>query len=272
MTAPGAGDRAASAAAWIARLWIVPVALLGWELAARLAGAVYFPPPSAILVRLHELWFSGPLGRLFLTQEAVDHLLPSLGRLLLGWAAACAVAVVAGVALGRSASAYDCVNPLIHFFRSIPPPLLIPIAMTLTGVGTPLQLAAIVFGVVWPVLINTLDGARHVDRAYLETCEVFGVSRTAQLLRVILPAMAPKVFAGLRISVALALIMMIISEYVGSTEGIGYHMLVAQSQVDIASMWTAIVLLGVLGFVLNSLFLRVERRVLAWHRSARRTG
>ncbi|MBG0812900.1 ABC transporter permease [Planomonospora sp. ID82291] len=272
MTAVGAGNRVIAAVTPITRLWIVPVAFLGWEAAARLAGAVYFPPPSAILARLHELWFSGPPGGLFLTQESIDHLLPSLGRLFLGWAAACSVAVAAGVALGRSPAAYDCVNPLIHFFRSIPSPMLIPIAMTLTGVGTPLQLAAIVFGVVWPVLINTLDGARQVDRMYLETCEVFGVSRTVRLVRIILPAMAPKVFAGLRISVALALIMMIISEYIGSTEGIGYRMLVAQSQVDILSMWTAIVLLGILGFLLNTAFLRVERHLLTWHRKARRTG
>ncbi|GGS89318.1 nitrate ABC transporter permease [Planobispora rosea] len=256
----------------IARLWIIPVALVTWEVITRIAEAVYFPPPSTILVRLHELWFSGPFTRAFLTQESIDHLLPSLGRLVLGWGAACAVAVAVGVALGRSAVMYDCVSPLIHFFRSVPPPMMIPIFMTMTGVGTPLQLAAIVFGVVWPVLINSLDGARYVDRKYLETCEAFGVSRVQRVTRVILPAAAPKIFAGLRLSVALALIMMIISEYVGSTEGVGYHMLVAQSQVDIPSMWTAIVILGALGLVLNAAFLRVERRLLTWHRAARTNG
>ncbi|GAA4218315.1 ABC-type nitrate/sulfonate/bicarbonate transport system permease component [Streptosporangium album] len=251
----------------IAWMWIVPAALLAWEAVSRTAGAVYFPPPSAILVRLHELWFSGPLLHAFLTQEALDHLLPSLGRLVLGWAGACVVAIAAGVALGRSPVLCDVVNPLVHFFRSVPPPLLIPIFMTMTGVGTPLQLTAIVFGVSWPVLLNALDGARYVDRRYLEAAEVFGVSRRERLIRVILPAASPKIFAGLRISVALALIMMIVSEYVGSTEGIGYRMLIAQSQVDVLSMWTAIVLLGTLGLVLNTAFLSFERRMLAWHRA-----
>ncbi|MEU4829254.1 ABC transporter permease [Streptosporangium sp. NPDC023615] len=255
----------------VAQLWIIPVTFLVWELTTRVAEAIYFPPPSTILVHLYEQWFSGPLVHLFLTQDAFDHLLPSLGRLILGWAAACAVAIVVGVTLGRLAVLADFVNPLIHFFRSVPPPLLIPIFMTLTGVGTPLQLAGIVFGVVWPVLINSLDGARYVDRGYLETCEVFGLSRVQRLTRVVLPSAAPKIFAGLRLSVALALIMMIISEYIGSTEGIGYRMLVAQSQVDIPSMWTAIVILGVLGLVLNAAFLRFERHVLTWHRGARKT-
>lgn len=144
--------------------------------------------------------------------------------------------------------------------------------MTMTGVGTPLQLTAIVFGVSWPVLLNALDGARHVDRRYLEAAQVFGVSRMERLTRVILPAASPKIFAGLRISVALALIMMIVSEYVGSTEGVGYRMLIAQSQVDVLSMWTAIVLLGLLGLVLNTAFLRFERRMLVWHRGARGNG
>ncbi|WP_326820566.1 ABC transporter permease [Streptosporangium sp. NBC_01756] len=256
----------------IAWMWIVPAAFLAWEAVSRMAGAVYFPPPSAILVRLHELWFSGPLRHAFLTQEALDHLLPSLGRLVLGWAGACVVAIAAGVALGRSAVLCDVVNPLVHFFRSVPPPLLIPIFMTMTGVGTPLQLTAIVFGVSWPVLLNALDGARHVDRRYLEAAQVFGVSRMERLTRVILPAASPKIFAGLRISVALALIMMIVSEYVGSTEGVGYRMLIAQSQVDVLSMWTAIVLLGLLGLVLNTAFLRFERRMLVWHRGARGNG
>ncbi|MEU6739048.1 ABC transporter permease [Streptosporangium sandarakinum] len=255
----------------IAWLWILPVVLVAWEVSTRAAQAVYFPPPSVILARLHELWFSGPAAHVFLTDEAAHHLLPSLGRLVAGWAGACLVAIAAGVALGRSAVLYDVFSPLIHFFRSVPPPLLIPIFMTMTGIGTPLQLTAIVFGVSWPVLLNSLDGARYVDRQYLETCEVFGISRFRRLTRVILPAASPKIFAGLRISVALALIMMILSEFIGSTEGIGYRMLVAQSELDVPTMWTAIVLLGILGFVLNAAFLRFERHVLTWHRGARKT-
>ncbi|MDH2428074.1 ABC transporter permease subunit [Sphaerisporangium sp. TRM90804] len=264
----GAARRVASRAAG---LWIVPVALLAWEAATRVAAAVYFPPPSLIVVHLHELWFSGPAGRAFLTEDAVDHLLPSLARVVVAWVAACVAAVALGVLLGRSRLLGDVTEPLIHFFRSVPPPLLIPIFMTMTGVGTPLQITAIVFGVVWPVLLNSLDGARHVDRRYLDTCQAFGLSRTIRLTRVILPAAAPKIFAGLRLSIGLALIMMIISEYIGSTEGVGYRMLVAQGQVDIPSMWTAIVILGLLGLLFNAAFLHVERRALAWHSGAHDT-
>ncbi|MCG5219077.1 ABC transporter permease subunit [Streptosporangium soli] len=252
----------------LGRLWIVPVALAVWELAAREARAVYFPPPSGIALHVYELWFSGPPARLFLTDDAVAHILPSLGRLLLGWSAACLLGVVAGVALGRSARLSQYLSPLIHFARSLPPPVLLPVFLVLVGVGTPLQLAGIVFGVVWPVLINSIDGARYIDRQYLDTAQVFGLSRRERLTRVILPAAAPKIFAGLRLSVALALIMMIISELLGSTEGVGYRLLIAQSQLDILTMWAATLLLGVLGILFNAAFLAVERRVLGWHRAA----
>jgi ABC-type nitrate/sulfonate/bicarbonate transport system permease component len=254
------------------RLWLVPVALLVWEFAALRAQAVYFPPPSRIVTRLHEMWFSGPPTRLFLTDDATRHLVPSLGRLLLGWALACLLGVAAGVALGRSPRLRAYADPLIHFSRSVPPPALLPIFLVLFGVGTPMNLAAIVFGVLWPVLINTIDGARYIDPTYLDTARVFGLTRGQRLARVILPAAAPQIFAGLRLSVALALIMMIVSELIGSTEGIGYRMLVAQSEVDIPSMWAGTMLLGVLGIVLNTTFLWFERRALAWHHGTRAAG
>ncbi|WP_219512098.1 ABC transporter permease [Nonomuraea ceibae] len=256
----------------IARLgwyWMLPVAALTWEFAARAAQAVYFPPPSVIVPRLRELWFSGPAGRLFLTDEAVADLLPSLARLFGGWALAALAGVVLGVALGRSRTLSALVEPLLHFGRSVPPSALLPVFLLLFEIGTPMQVASIVYGVVWPVLINSMDGSRYVDRQYVETGLVFRMGPGARLLRIILPAAAPKIFAGLRLSVSLALIMMVISELYGSTEGIGHRLLEAQSQFDIPAMWAGIVLLGLLGVLLNAGFLAVERLVLRWHHGAR---
>ncbi|WP_205315236.1 ABC transporter permease [Nonomuraea lactucae] len=251
--------------------WLLPVAAVLWEAAARRAGTPYFPPPSVIVVKLHELWFSGPPGSLFLTPAAVGDLLPSLGRLFAGWAVASLAGVALGLAMGRSRSLSALVEPLLHFGRSVPPTALLPVFLLLFEIGTPLQLAAIVYGVVWPVLINSMDGGRHVDRQYLETGQVFRVAAGVRLARIILPAAAPKIFAGLRISVSLALIMMVVSELYGSTEGIGHRMLEAQGQVDIPVMWAGIVLLGLLGVLLNVAFVAVERRLLSWHASARRS-
>ncbi|MFI7693119.1 ABC transporter permease [Nonomuraea sp. NPDC049655] len=262
MTRPGPGGAAATVWRWARRHWLLPVVAVSWELVARRAAAVYFPPPSTILARLREMWFSGSPGRLFLTDEAVADLLPSLGRLVTGWALAALAGVALGLALGRLEWLAALAEPLLHLGRSVPPAALLPVFLLLFKIGTPMQLASIVYGVVWPVLINSMDGGRHVDRGYLDTGRVFRLSAATRLFHVVLPAAAPKILAGLRLSVSLALIMMVISELYGSSEGIGHRLLEAQSQFDIPAMWAGIVLLGVLGVALNSIFLAAERGLL----------
>ncbi|MEV4888835.1 ABC transporter permease subunit [Nonomuraea sp. NPDC055795] len=246
------------------RLWFVPAVLVVWEVLTRLKADTDFPPPTAIAGRMRELWFSGPAARLFLTDEAVANLLPSLARMFTGWVLAAAAGVLAGVLIGRSRAAQDYAGPLIQFGRSVPPPLLLPFFFALLQGGLATQLAGIVFGVIWPVLLNSIDGARSVEVLQIETARVFGLSRAEQVRRVIIPAAAPKILAGLRLSLSLALIMMVISELFGGTDGIGYQLLQAQRGFDTPGVWAAIALLGLLGYVVNSLFVVIERRLLGW--------
>ncbi|GAA3593632.1 ABC transporter permease [Nonomuraea rosea] len=254
----------------LSRLWVIPAVLVVWEIAGRFLEDTDFPPPTTIVARMWELWFSGPISRVFLTDDAIENLLPSLGRMFSGWILASVIGVLLGVLLGRSRSAADYVNPLIEFGRAVPPPLLVPLFVVLFQVELTTQLATIVFGVIWPVLLNSIDGARAVDRTYTETATVFNLSRMQRLRVVVLPAASPKIFAGLRLSLSLALILMVITELIGGSNGIGYQLLQAQRSFDGAGVWAAIALLGVLGYVVNSLFVLAERRVLVWHRQATR--
>lgn len=249
------------------RLLVVVAAFAGWELAARAAASPYYPPPSAILTAMHRLWFSGPAGHLWLSGDAIANLLPSLGRMLGGWAAASTVGIAAGVAIGRLPVLADLTEPIVHFGRSVPAPTLVPVFFLLFSIGTQMEVATIVFGVIWPVLLNSIDGARHVHRLHLETAQAFRLSPRQRMFRVVLPSAAPKIFAGVRIGLGLALVMMIISEFVGSTDGIGREMLSAQTDFNVSQMWGIIVLLGLLGVVLNLAFSVVEHRVLAGRRS-----
>ncbi|MEV1171364.1 ABC transporter permease subunit [Nonomuraea sp. NPDC049784] len=254
----------------LARLWVVPAVLVVWEIAGRAIGDTDFPPPTTIVARMYELWFSGPAARVFLTDDAIGNILPSLGRMFGGWLLAALIGVVAGMILGRSRSATDYVNPLIEFGRAVPPPLLLPVFLPLFKAGLATQLATIVFGVIWPTLLNSIEGARAVDRTYTETATVFNLSKLQRLRVVVLPAASPKIFAGLRLSLSLALILMVLTEFIGGTDGIGYQLLSAQRSFDGAAVWATIALLGILGYVVNSLFVLAERRVLAWHRQATR--
>jgi ABC-type nitrate/sulfonate/bicarbonate transport system permease component len=254
----------------LSRIWLVIGLGVVWQLLARASDNPYFPPPSEIFPIVRDLWFSGPASHLFLTEKAIDDFTPSLAHIFAGWSAASFAGIVAGVALGRSRTATDFLDPLLQFGRAIPPPTLIPFFIIVFHIADSMYIAVIAFGVIWPVLLNTIDGARTVDALQLDTARAFGISGWSRLRRVILPAAAPKIFAGLRVSLSLALILMVISELVGATAGIGDHLVNAQRAFQLPEMWAGIVLLGILGLLFNGVFVLVERRVLAWHRGALR--
>jgi ABC-type nitrate/sulfonate/bicarbonate transport system permease component len=245
--------------------WAVFAVLVAvWELAARAGGSPFFPPPSTIAVKLWTAWFAGPPSHLFLSELGVQNLLPSLARTLGSWAIAVVLGVALGIALGRSAVARDYVGPLFAFFRAIPPPVLAPVFLLLFSLGTPMQVATIVFGVIWPIILNSTDGARTIDPTQYETARSFRLPRGRWVFGVVLPAALPKIFAGLRVSLSLALILMVISELLGATEGIGFQLSVAKGTFDFPGMWAIVVLLGILGYLFNTILLAVERRVLRW--------
>jgi ABC-type nitrate/sulfonate/bicarbonate transport system permease component len=259
------GRRAARGAATVLRNWLLfAVLVVLWEFAARAGGSKFFPPPSEIAAAAAKLWFTGPASQLFLTDAVYDNVLPSLGRMLSGWALAAVVGIVLGVLVGRSEKALDYVGPLFAFFRSIPPPTLIPVFVVLFGLSSGMQTGSIIFGAIWPVLLNAVDGVRSVDQVKVETSRSFRTPKRYWLAMVVLPAAAPKIFAGLRVSLSISLLLMVISELVGSYNGIGRSLMNAQQDFDFPTMWSWLVLLGILGYVFNTIFLAAERRVLAW--------
>lgn len=270
MTQVRARQRPAELVVGFAQRWTVFIVfVLVWQVVTSLAEDPYFPTPVAIVETMYDLWLSGPASHLFLTDLAVDNILPSLGRLLSGWAIGGVIGVAAGIALGRSRLALDYVEPLISFGRALPAVALLPVFLVLFKLGTPVQLATIVFGVVWPVLLNTIHGAQSVDPLQVETARAFRLPRGRWIFGIVLPAALPKIFSGLRISLSLSLVLMVISELVGATDGIGYQFQVAMQGFDLTITWAWIVLLGILGNLLNWIFLGFERWVLAWHRGAR---
>ncbi|MEB3962000.1 ABC transporter permease [Streptomyces kunmingensis] len=242
---------------------VLALALGAWELAARARDSVFFPPPSRIGRHAYDLWFSGPGGRLFLTDAALDTIGPSLGRMAAGFLLATAVGIALGIAIGRSRRAYALCDPVLQFARAVPPPALVPVFVVVLDFGTPMQVTSIVFSAVWPVLINTAEGARNTDPLRLEVAAVLRLTPAERLGYVIVPSALPRIFAGLRLSLSLALILMVFSELLPGTEnGIGFTLTDAQSRSDLLTVWAALALLGVLGYLLNTGLLAVERRLL----------
>lgn len=254
----------------IAARWVLGVGLIIlWQIFAARAGSIFFPPPTEIAKRAAELWLSGPPSRLFLGDGVFQDILPSLFRLLAGWSLALAFGIALGTLIGRSRQLSELLDPSLQFLRSIPGPALVPVFILLLGTESTMRIVLIAFGSVWPVLLNTIEGTRTVDPVQLDTASAFRLPRHALLWRIVLPAAMPKIFAGIRISLALAVILMVVSELVASTNGIGYRIQNAQIMFLLTDMWCGIVLLAFIGYTLNRLFLKIEHSMLDWHRGAR---
>jgi ABC-type nitrate/sulfonate/bicarbonate transport system permease component len=239
----------------------VPLLLLVlWGLLSANSDTYYFPPLTDILETFMDTW---------VFERVQSDVVPSLTRLALGYGIACAVAVTVGLALGLSRPLRRATDPIVQFLRAIPPPALLPFGILVLGVGNSMKIFIIAFVCLWPVLLNTIDGVAGVDPTLRETARVYDIGPVDRVLRVTLPAAAPQIFAGMRTALSLALILMVISEMVASTNGIGYFVLQAQRSFAIPEMWSGILLLGILGYVLNAVFLLAERRVLRWHRGSR---
>jgi ABC-type nitrate/sulfonate/bicarbonate transport system permease component len=251
---------------WLWRCVVLVAGAGGWQWWASAARSSFFPPPSAIVSRMHRLWFSGPATHLFLTSDATGNIGPSLVRVLAGLAIATAISLPLGIALGRSPVITSYLSPLLQFARALPVVTMAPVFIVLFKIGTQMEIATIAFGTIWPILLNTIDGAATVDPLQLETGRAFRLSARQQLARIIIPATLPKAFAGLRLSLSLSLILMVFAELVGSSSGIGYEMSNAANAFDMTFLWSTIVLLGILGYLLNALLGAAERLVLGWHR------
>lgn len=249
------------------RRWLVFVVfVVVWQFAASAAADPYFPPPTKILSAAGDTWFSGPASHLWFSGALTDDILPSLGRLLAGFAIAAVIGIPLGLLLGRSAKATDYVSPMFFFARSIPVSMLVPVFLVAFGIGPKMEIFTVFFGAVWPILLNTLDGARAVDEVKTETVRAFRISRFHWIFGVVLPTALPKVFAGLRLALSLSIILMVVSELMGgSSSGIGYQLITAQGNFELPRMWAWIVLVSVLGYVANLVLTTAERRSLAWH-------
>lgn len=235
----------------------LPIALLiVWGIWGTLAPAKFFPGPLRIAEAFVDTW----VGPIFGTD-----VLPSLARLAVAIVLAIAIGIAAGTLIGLTGWLRELLEPLLEFFRAIPPPVLIPVFVALLGVTDNMKIIVIVFGSLWPVLLNTVEGVRGTDSVMTETARSFSLTRSQRLFRLVLPAASPRIMAGVRQTLSVALIMMVISEMFYSSSGLGFRITFFQRNYLIAEMWSGIVLLGLVGVLLAVVFTIVERRVLRWY-------
>lgn len=237
--------------------WLSVLALLAlWELLGRRDTTGLFPPFSQVLAETFTV-----LGSDKLTSDV----LPSVARALAGFVVGSTVGIALGVTLGWWRALAPWTTASLEFLRAVPVPALVPLAVALYGSTNIMKIGVIALGAFWPVLLNTVDGIRRVEPGYVESARVYtSGSSLAILRRVALPAATPQITTGLRIGLAISLILMVVSEMFGASSGLGYLVLQSQRLYALTSMYAGVVILAVIGLLFTALFSVVEKRALVW--------
>jgi len=230
----------------IAGLLTIIVCLGLWELAIR-AGILryqYLPAPSAIAAGAEELAARGELS------AAVLH---TLEAVLLGWTIATTLGVSFGLVLGSSQLARRYSLSTIEVLRPMPAIAFIPVALLLFGFSTATELTVIVLPALWPVLVGTMQSVMNIHPRLRDVARTFRLRRVPTMIKILLPAAAPGIMVGARISLTLALVLAVLAEMVGNPEGLGYGVVSEQQALRPDLMFAYVVVIGFLGIALNAL-------------------
>jgi ABC-type nitrate/sulfonate/bicarbonate transport system permease component len=233
-----------------------------WWFASADSSHFLFRPLSEILVAFRETWI-GP--------RLIEDVLPSLSRLVRGYAASLVLGVGAGVLIGSSRTLRALVEPVLELLRAIPPPALIPLIGLFAGIGDTRRIVIIIAGCVWPILLNTVEGVRAVDEVLADTCRSYRVRGLARLRHLVLRSASPQIMTGARQGLAIGIILMVISELQRTDRGIGFAVEQFQTSFRYPEMWSGVLLLGLLGVALSLLFRVADWGILGWYHGLRAT-
>lgn len=213
------------------------------------------PRPSAVLETLWNLALSGLLWK---------HLLPSLSRLVIG----ATIGAVAGIAIGTMIGLFSLARaglvPLVSALFPIPKIALLPLFVIWFGIGEASKYALIAFGTFTPTVVATFGAVDNVDRSLIRMGQSFGMSWWSIVRKIVLPGAFPGILSGLRVSIAIAIILLVAAEMLGAEYGIGAYILEAGSLYDLERLFAGVTILSLMGVLVGWLIGRIEQRFLGW--------
>ncbi|HXR55540.1 MAG TPA: ABC transporter permease [Casimicrobiaceae bacterium] len=247
----------------ISRLWLLAVFVVAWQLISMYGQRVnpqldvMMPPPTAVISAAADLIARGVL---------LTHIVDSLKRVLLAVGAAAVLGVPLGLAMGWSKRFRAAVDPLLEFIRPIPPLAWIPLSILWFGIGD-VQIVYIIFlAAFFPVVLNSLAGARDVDTYLVRAGLSLGARPRELFLTVVLPAALPHIFTGIRIGLGIGWMALVAGELVAAPSGLGYMINNARTLFRSDYILLGMVLIGALGLVLDYLMRQAARFAMPWHR------
>lgn len=213
------------------------------------------PRPSAVLATFVDLYDTGLLWK---------HLLPSLQRLLIGGSLGAATGIAVGIAIGLFSLVRAGLVPLIAALFPIPKIALLPLFVIWFGIGEGSKNALIAFGTFTPMVIATYGGVDNVDRSLIRMGQSFGLTWWSIVRKIVLPGALPAILTGLRVALAIAIILLIAAEMLGAEYGVGAYILEAGSLYDLERLFAGVVILSVMGVTVSWLIGIAERLLLTW--------
>ena len=229
-----------------------------WEALSRsgLVNDVMLPSPSIIL---RSGW------SLVATGELMQHLVASLLRAALGFVGGSLLAILLGVGMAQMPLLHATLNPLVQMFRAVPSLAFVPLAIFWFGIGETSKIFLIAWGVFFPVWVNTYIGVRDTNPLLGRAAASLGASGWRSFAFVVIPGALPFIIAGLRISLSVALVVLVAAELAGAAFGVGYLIQMSQQVFRVDQMFVGLVVLGVMGFAADVLFERAVRRLFPWY-------
>jgi ABC-type nitrate/sulfonate/bicarbonate transport system permease component len=236
---------------------LIALLLLLWQLSAMF---LVRSPTWPTVTRIFEAWFENVADG-----TLVWHLLATFWRQMLGYGLAVVIGVALGLVMGYFRVFYNLFEPLVEVLRPIPGPAYLPVLVLFVGIGHEMKVVLVLVASLFPILLNTYSGVRSIDRVQFDTARTLGLSTLQTFRELVLPAASPQILTGMRISLAISLILAILGEMIVSNDGLGYFVLLAQRTFKVPEMYAGIFTLALFGYVLNRLFLLMERRLIRWH-------
>jgi NitT/TauT family transport system permease protein len=241
------------------RWYSIPLLLLLWQIAVA-SGFV----ESRLLPSLGRVW-------MVLASDIGDGLLPyhtaiTLGRAGLGYTLAALAGVPFAVAMARSNVVRNLFEPIFFFGYPVPKIALFPVFTYIFGIGSPSKIAFAFLECLYPIVVTAYLGFRAIPTPLIWTAENMGARHATMLWRVIVPAAMPGIFAGLRIALPISIIVIVLTEMIGDSKGLGYYIAVSATRFEYANVYAAILVIGACGFVLDRAMLLLRRRIVHWER------
>lgn len=231
--------------------------LILWESLSRIGvfESYQLPAPTAVALKGIDLFQSGVL---------VPHIMATIIRVFIGFLLGTFVAVFMSVLVGFWPLLEKIIDPTIQALRQIPSLAWVPLFILWMGIGESSKITMIAVGVFFPVYLNLLSGIVSVDRKWLEVGQIFGLSKRYQITKIILPAILPAFFTGIRTGLGLGFMFVVASELMGASEGLGYLLILGQNTLQPDTILVSIILFAVIGKLTDGGLKFLETKLLHW--------